>query len=146
MELPEGFRVTAVVIGAETQQCPESTVFVSDDAERSFTITASHERCEFDNSEPLGNGRHGSYLTADDLPPDAVSYPEFHTGLGPATAHDVPYYECTNECTDFVDAVVIVRRDDPHGAPYPTIVLQSPKSTVDSKALAAVAATLTAPM
>ena len=65
--------------------------------------------------EKAGNGSYGYYRTIDDVS-DGRLVDTVTTGVGTATIVDVPYYECTNSCTDGVIRMALIALNDPAGA------------------------------
>ncbi|MGI5240731.1 hypothetical protein [Dactylosporangium sp. CA-139066] len=78
-----------------------------------------------DNAQP-GNGRHGVYRTKADIPAQR-STTEVRTALGEATVFSQPYYECTNSCHNYTEAVAVIALDKPADPAYPTLVLYAEK-------------------
>jgi hypothetical protein len=87
--------------------------------------------CDVEFREP-GNGLHGAYRTITDVSDgDPVDLERIDTPVGMAEVFTQDYYECTNECIDYVDRVAIVTLDDPADPGYPTLVVRSNKDEVD---------------
>jgi hypothetical protein len=98
---------------------------------RHLSFFAYSTSCDPDTSRP-GNGHHGVYRTAADIPADrragAVTFP---TALGEATAFLQPYYECTNSCRDYTEPVAVITLDHPSDPAYPALVVCGDKGSVD---------------
>lgn len=88
--------------------------------------------CEYDDR--LGNGFHGIYRTIADVADldadDADDVEVVDTAVGPAEVFTQDYYECTNECNDYVDRIAIVTLDEPSDDDYPTLVVRANKDEV----------------
>lgn len=110
----------------------------------SLQIEAVPADCEVDNEEPL-NGDHGTYRRIDDVVPAPENVDDVETGLGTAQLFSQDYRECTNECTDYTEAVAIVTLDEPRADRYATLVIRSDKGELDEDVLAAIVASLGRP-
>jgi hypothetical protein len=84
-------------------------------------FSAVPKECQPRNYAP-GNGQHGVYRTIAD-----VSQPrdkrDISTRLGPAVTFNQRYYECTNSCKDWEEAVAIITLTSPVDPHYPTITV-----------------------
>lgn len=59
-----------------------------------------------------------------------------------AVIREQDYFECTNECHDYVDSVAIITLDNLRSAKYPTFVIRSDTSTYDLAELNSMVQTL----
>ncbi|GAA4253639.1 hypothetical protein [Dactylosporangium darangshiense] len=80
-----------------------------------------------DNARP-GNGRHGVFRTTADIPPERrAGATTVHTALGEATVFTQPYYECTNSCHNYTEAVALITLDRPADPAYRTLTAYAEK-------------------
>jgi hypothetical protein len=84
-----------------------------------------------DDDDSIGNGWHGLYRTIDDVP-EPIGVEHVETPIGAAVVFDQEYYECTNQCDDFLDRVAIVTLDDPADQRYPTVVIRDDAGQLDA--------------
>jgi hypothetical protein len=84
-------------------------------------FSAVPKGCQPRNYAP-GNGQHGAYRTIAD-----VSQPrdrrDVSTRLGPAVAFNQRYFECTNSCRNWDEAVAIITLTAPVDPEYPTMIV-----------------------
>ena len=94
----------------------------------SVRLVAYASTCEAgDNGQP-GNGRHGVYRGIADIPSDRRSgATTVHTALGEATVFTQPYYECTNSCRNYTEAVAVIVLDRPADPAYTTLTAYAEK-------------------
>jgi len=104
-----------------------------------ITIEANATACEPWGGAP-GNGRHGLYRTAADIPPGTASE-TIRTPLGEAIVFTQEYFEATNSVTRWREPVAIVTLTDPKSPTHPTLVLRSDKGVLDQAALSRFART-----
>ena len=97
------------------------------------TIELVPADCEAPADSP-GNGDHGLYRTIDDVP-EPIGVEHVETPIGAAIVFDQAYYECTNQCDDFLDRVAIVTLDDPADQRYPTVVIRDEAGQLDAAML-----------
>lgn len=88
------------------------------------------------NNTSLGNGRHGVYRSADDIPAkERKDAEEVETPLGPALVFSHRYYECTQSCEDWTEPVAVIALEKPADPDFPTLVVMSQKGGLDQDAL-----------
>jgi hypothetical protein len=111
--------------------CPGYTALVTLGKDHYVRLSAYATSCAAtDNARP-GNGRHGVYRSAADVPADRLaSSVRVHTALGDAVVFTQPYYECTNSCRDYTEPVAVIVLDHPRDPGYPALVVCSEKGTI----------------
>jgi hypothetical protein len=93
-----------------------------------------------DNGRP-GNGRHGVYRSTADVPADRLaSATRTHTALGDATVFTQPYYECTNSCHTYTEAVAVILLDHPADPAYPALTVYAVRGAIPVEELKTVLA------
>ena len=94
--------------------------------------------CEADNSQ-IGNGFHGLYNTIGDVAePGEIDV--FESPAGVTFMFDQTYFECTNECNDYVERLAIIELNAPADDRYPTAVIRDNHNTLDDDEFAALLA------
>ncbi|MFB9410422.1 hypothetical protein [Dactylosporangium matsuzakiense] len=88
-----------------------------------------------DNRRP-GNGNHGLYRSALDIPADRQTG-TVATPLGAATTFEQPYYECTNSCRHFTEPVAVIALDKPAHPRVTALTVYSEQGTLDLDGLRA---------
>ncbi|MEV6929134.1 hypothetical protein AB0M46_32235 [Dactylosporangium sp. NPDC051485] len=137
VRLGAGQRLTTQTPGADG--CPAVAVTVTLGQGRLVRLVAFATTCEAigDNARP-GNGRHGVFRTADDIPAqrrDGAS--TVQTALGTATIFTQPYFECTNSCKNFTEPVAVIALDHPADPGVKALTAVAEKGAVDRDALTA---------
>ncbi len=119
--------------------CPGYDALVTLGENRYLRLSAYAASCAgTDNAHP-GNGRHGGYRSAADIPADRLSSSvKLHTALGDAVVFTQPYYECTNSCHNYTEPVAVITLDHPHDPRYPTLMAFSEKGSIGLDQLNAV--------
>ena len=105
--------------------CPgiEETVLPRTDAADLVFIMVPAD-CDI-HPEAAGNGNYGYYRTLADVA-DGTVVDTVVTGIGTATIVDVPYYECTNSCTEGVLRMALIAIDDAADPAYSTLQVFQP--------------------
>ncbi|MDI2124860.1 hypothetical protein [Yinghuangia seranimata] len=136
VDLPAGGAVSDAAAGTYVAKtCPPPPIRVDLDAKRSVTFMAWPTSCAPSTQKP-GNGNHGVYRTAADVPADAANRTTVATPLGEATVFEQQYYECTNSCHTWTEPVAVVTLATPPDATHTALVALSAKGTVTAKDLA----------
>jgi hypothetical protein len=117
--------------------CPGYDAVVTLGPDRYVRLSAYAQGCPVtDNGRP-GNGRHGVYRSAADVPADRLaSSIKVHTALGDAVVFAQPYYECTNSCRDYTEPVAVITLDHPQDPRYPGLMVYSERGTIGLDQLA----------
>jgi hypothetical protein len=116
---------------AQADGCPGFDALVTLGQDRQVRLSAYAEGCDTTGNARPGNGRHGAYRSAADVPADRLaSSVKVHTALGDAVVFTQPYYECTNSCHDYTEPVAVITLDHPDDPRYPTLVACSEKGTI----------------
>ncbi|WP_331770236.1 hypothetical protein OG948_41885 (plasmid) [Embleya sp. NBC_00888] len=111
-----------------TEGCAQVVVRLGD-----VTIESNSTQCKAQTQAP-GNGRHGMYRTAADVPAGAATE-TIRTPLGDAILFTQRYFEATNSVTYWNEPVAIVTLRNPKQATHPTLILRSDKGKLDQAAL-----------
>ena len=144
MDVPDGVAIRRVESPVPEAECAVIRYDLAAPDDRGLTIEAVPASCAVDNDAP-GNGNHGTYRTLDDVAEQPSDVDEVENGFATAALFEQDYFECTNECNDYVDSVAIITLDDPRSAKYPTFVIRSDKSGYDVSELTAMVETLATP-
>ncbi|MGW9208011.1 hypothetical protein ACWGR4_13585 [Embleya sp. NPDC055664] len=117
--------------GARTVTTPCDRVLLALD---DVTIESNEVTCKAPGGPP-GNGWHGLYRTAADVPPGAVTQ-TVQTPLGEAVLFTQEYYEATNSVRRWREPVAIVTLGNPRSRNHPTLVVRADKGGLDQSRLA----------
>jgi hypothetical protein len=112
--------------------CPGLSVDVNLGGKAELVLVAYATTCPAGegNSKP-GNGRHGVYRTAADIPADRRSSAlAVDTALGSGLVFSQPYYECTNSCHNYTEQVAVITLAQPPDKTVQTLTVYSPKGSV----------------
>ena len=111
--------------------CPGLDALIDLGSDATIRLTAYATNCTAGDNEKPGNGRHGVYRTTADIAAQrrsaAVTVP---TALGPATAFNQPYYECTNSCGNYTEPVAVITLKNPDDLAFPALTAYSPKGPI----------------
>lgn len=144
MDVPDSLAIRHVESPVAEAGCAVIRYQLASPDDRGLTIEAVPASCAVDNDAP-GNGNHGTYRTLDDVAVRPSDVDERENGFATVELFEQDYFECTNECNDYVDSVAIITLDDPRSAKYPTFVIRSDSSTYDLAELTSMVQTLAAP-
>ncbi|WP_406286437.1 hypothetical protein [Embleya sp. NBC_00896] len=116
--------------GAQTETTPCARVLL---ALTDVTIESNSVACKPQDRSP-GNGRHGMYRTAADVPPGAATE-KVTTPLGEAILFTQQYFEATNSVRYWQEPVAIVTLRDPKSQDHPTLIVRADKGSLDQARL-----------
>ncbi|MET7396567.1 hypothetical protein ABZS66_24105 [Dactylosporangium sp. NPDC005572] len=112
--------------------CPGLDAWVDLGGRRSVRLAAYATTCSTDGNGRIGNGRHGVYRSAADVPADRrATAITVQTALGAGIVFSQQYYECTNSCSNYTEPVAVIALDHPADPAFPTLIVISEKGTID---------------
>jgi hypothetical protein len=117
--------------------CPGLDTYVDLGRSGFVRFAAYASTCETrDNGRP-GNGSHGVYRMIADIPDERRGgATTVHTALGDATLFTQPYYECTNSCRNYTEAVAVIALDRPADPAFRTLTAYAVKGDATPERLA----------
>ena len=111
--------------------CPGLDALINLGPDGTAELVAFATSCTVNDNAHPGNGRHGTYRTADDIPPERRSGAVgVHTALGDAIAFVQSYYECTNSCKTYTEPVAVITLAHPRDPAYQTLTAFSVKGSI----------------
>lgn len=129
VQLEAGQQLT--VRSPQANGCPGFDALVSLGSDRNVRLSAYAAGCDVTGNARPGNGRHGVYRSAADVPADRLaSSATVRTALGDAIVFTQPYYECTNSCRDYTEPMAVITLEHPYDPAYPTLMAYSEKGTI----------------
>ena len=136
MRLGAGERLSTPA-AAPTGLCPAYDAQLLLGPGRWVRLRAFGAGCDTSRNTGPGNGAHGVYRTADDIPADRrASITTVTVPLGEATLFEQPYYECTNQCRTYHETVAVVRLAHPQDPGLPTLTVYAERGAVSRDDLA----------
>ncbi|WP_238011825.1 hypothetical protein KZZ52_13380 [Dactylosporangium sp. AC04546] len=128
-----------IMRSAGSGACPGLDARVDLGARRAVRLAAYATTCSTDDNGRIGNGSHGVYRTATDVPADRrATATTVQTALGAGIAFSQQYYECTNSCSHYTEPVAVITLDHPADPAFPTLTIISEKRTIDLDQMTAV--------
>jgi hypothetical protein len=122
---------TLTVRPAPSGGCPGFDGQVQLGREGYLQLSAYATACAATGNGRPGNGRHGVYRSAADIPADRLaSATRTHTALGDATVFTQQYYECTNSCHNYTEAVAVILLDHPTDPAYPALTVYAVRGAI----------------
>ncbi|WP_461008085.1 hypothetical protein [Streptomyces capparidis] len=111
--------------------CPATWSALESDGESAVVLTVYGPDCRHDGTAKPGNGRHGAYRSAEDVPADRRAGAErVRTPLGEALVFTQPYFECTQSCEEWEEPVAVIDLTRPADPGFPTLVVRSDKGVI----------------
>jgi hypothetical protein len=121
--------------GLPADACPDAWAHLIRGDDTIATIKTYAWTCD-PQDERIGNGRHGIYRSADDIPRiPRQTMRKVRTPLGPASVFTQKYYECTQSCEVWSEPVAIIDLVHPTDADHPTLVVMSARGVLDQDEL-----------
>jgi len=112
--------------------CPGLDALLDLGGRRTVRLVAYATACAVDDNARPGNGRHGVFRTAADIPPERRSDAiRLDAALGYANLFSQKYYECTNSCKDYTEPVAVIELANPTDPAFPTLTAYSDKGSAD---------------
>jgi hypothetical protein len=116
---------------AQPGGCPGFDALMTVGPDHYVRMSAYAVSCDASGNTGPGNGRHGVYRSARDIPADRLAASvKVHTALGDAILFAQPYYECTNSCHNYTEPVAVIALDHPRDPAVPALMVYSERGTV----------------
>ena len=111
-------------------RCPGLDALLDLGGGRTVRLVAYATTCTVEDNERPGNGRHGVFRTAADIPPDRrADAIRLDAPLGYTNVFSQKYYECTNSCKNYTEPVAVIELADPTDPAFPTLTAYSEKGS-----------------